>query len=267
MDTLKIILSFIMGTILAVLIMNLIEDIVPNEGIAQLFLALAIFGVSIFLVITIVDSLFKDSKKKNDEQKEKPVDQSQLKNKDDLKSLCVTDYNLVTSVFYEFCFDSYYSNVILDSQEISYHLRQIMNEYNTQKDAVSLILFSRKAKSKGIIIKVNDSVHQQHNSFKFTLKAERITLNNPNNYLEVLSNDFGESTEDNLPMSVATRYIIHFENDQPVFIYVVVKTFLLNSFTLRKVNANGSSSNMGRLQNDDLQTITKFLNNKLNKSK
>ena len=262
MEAVKSILSFIIGVILAVLVIGLIKDFLPSEGIAPLFIALAIFGVSIFLVMTIAHSLFKNSKKPNKEQKEKSAVKNQLKNKDYLKSLYITDYNLVSSAFYEFCFSPYYANVILGTEEISYHLQQVMKEYQSQQDAASLILFSRMAKTKGITIEVYEVIDQEHNSFQFTLKAQRIPLDTQNNYLEVMSNDFGESTEDNLPMSVATRYIIHFENDQPVFIYVVVKTFLLQSFTLRKVNVDGSSSNLGRLKDDNIRTIAEFINNK-----
>lgn len=262
MEAVKLILSYIIGTILAVIIINLIKDIAPSNGIVQLLLALAIFGISIFLVMEIFESLFKSSKKSNELQKVKLVDNSQLKNKDYLKSLYISDYNLVSSAFYEFCFSPYYANVILGTEEISYHLRQVMKEYQSQKDAASLILFSRMAKTKGITIEVYEVIDQEHNSFQFTIKAQRIHLDSKNNYLEVMSNDFGETTESNLPMSVATRYIIHFENDQPVYIYVVVKTFLLQSFTLTKVNVDGTSSNLGRLKDDNIRTIAEFINNK-----
>lgn len=263
MEAVKLILSFIIGAILAVLVIGLIKDFLPSEGIAPLFLGLAIFGASIFLVMEIFESLFKTSKKQNKEQEKKSVDNSQLKNKDDLKSLYIRDYNLVTSAFYEFCFSPYYAKVILGTEEVSYHLRQVMKEYQSQKDAVSLILFSRMAKTKGITIEVYEVIDQEYNSFQFTIKAQRIPLDTKNNYLEVMSNDFGETTEANLPMSVATRYIIHFENDQPVYIYAVVKTFLLQSFTLRKVNVDGSSSNLGRLKDDNIHTIVEFINNRI----
>ena len=63
MDTLKFIIIFIGGIVLGALIVGLLQDILPTDGIAPLFIALIIFGASFMIVFFIVESFSEKSKK------------------------------------------------------------------------------------------------------------------------------------------------------------------------------------------------------------
>jgi hypothetical protein len=187
-------------------------------------------------------------------------------------SMHIDDYNHVSRVFYQFCFDSNYANTILGNDSTSEVFGNLIREGISPKDRITLDIFSKMAKVLDIDISLDDNCNhhfnyfnQTHKSLSFELKVEFLHLDSNNSCIEVLSNNLGDFEGKNLPLSVATKYIVRVDNYQPKSIYVVVKTFMMNSFTLRKVNKDGSSSNIGRLKDDNIRTIAELINSKNSK--
>lgn len=185
------------------------------------------------------------------------------------KGIRIDDYNHVSRVFYHFCFDHNYAKTILAKDSASELIGFMINENISSKDRITLDMFSKMAKVLDIDINLepnsdyqSDNFKQTYNSLPYELSVDFLHLKSSENCIEVLSNNLGEFEGEKLPLSVATKYIIHVEKAVPKSIYVVVKTFMMNSITLRKVNEDGSSSNLGRLKDDSIHTIAELINNK-----
>ena len=61
MDTIRFILMFIGGIVLGALICSLFKDVLPEDGVAPLFIAMIIFIVSITLVFVVGEKLHEKS--------------------------------------------------------------------------------------------------------------------------------------------------------------------------------------------------------------
>lgn len=179
----------------------------------------------------------------------------------------IQEFHYVVKAFYSFCFDAVNAKQILGNSPFSQFLKMAINSILSSSTNISILRLKNFAKKIGINIMTDESAThhtnyftQSHKSISFELKTDTYSLNVNGDYLMILSNNFAEFERKYLPLTIATKYIIRISDAKPVAIYVVVKTPIMSSTILRSVRYDGSSSNLGRLDSDDVYTVAKFIN-------
>lgn len=177
------------------------------------------------------------------------------------------EFHKVTEAFYSFCFDLDVVKQILGGPSFSSKIKGFFNKTESFNGNIIISKFKHYAENRGINVTVEQDCDdsgiyysQRYKSVSYWLKIETSSLLSNNETLMILSNNFAEFEPKYLPYSVATKLIIKVSSGKPVAIYVVVKTPMMSSTILRNVDYDGSSLNLGRINNDDVNTVAKFIN-------
>lgn len=163
---------------------------------------------------------------------------------------------IISSLFYQFCFSQEVASLFLNDDSKSKEIANNMAQTTGQNDSTPLILFKSFLKQNNIQIIAIGSSTYNYNDFQFEFKVTRHKVENTNNYFEIISNDIENVTnEDDLELAVASNFIVYVENNKPKILCCVVRDPYVNKYAIRKVLSNGTSANIGFIEENSTNTI------------
>lgn len=167
---------------------------------------------------------------------------------------------MISSLFYKFCFSQEVASLFLNDDERSREIANNMAQTTNQNDSTTLLLFKSFLKQNNIQIVAIGSNTYNYNGFEFEFKATRHEIANSNNYFEILSNDIENViNEDELELGVANNLIVYVEDRKPKILYCVIHNPYSDKYMIRKISNNGTSANLGFIEDNSIDTISKKL--------
>ena len=161
----------------------------------------------------------------------------------------------IQEIFHKFCFSYEVVNLFLKDGSQS---RGVISLMQASKDeSIPFIMFKAFAKKHNKDFEIISSGRYSFKSSEFKIQSEQFTSKDEYSIIEILTTDFETFENDDPARGIAKNFVVHIEGNNVKSLHAVIYSSIIGSYSIRRINPDGTSSNIDILNNNDPKIIIK----------